>query len=82
MNCSLQRVSFLDRLQIQRNGFILILIITYEILRHLLPGPSLIIIICTMFNGVHHPAIVIARRDGRTDVIREFGYEDFRNRMS
>ena len=22
------------------------------------------------------------RRDGRTDVIREFGYEDFRNRMS
>ena len=36
----------------------------------------------TMFNGVHHPAIVIARRDGRTDVIREFGYEDFRNRMS
>ena len=26
--------------------------------------------------------IVIARRDGRTDVIREFGYEDFRNRMS
>ena len=36
----------------------------------------------TMFNGVHHPSIVIARRDGRTDVIREFGYEDFRNRMS
>ena len=36
----------------------------------------------TMFNGVAHPSIVIARRDGRTDVIREFGYEDFRNRMS
>ena len=36
----------------------------------------------TMFNGVAHPAIVIARRDGRIDVIREFGYEDFRNRMS
>ena len=36
----------------------------------------------TMFNGVHHASIVIARRDGRTDVIREFGYEDFRNRMS
>ena len=36
----------------------------------------------TMFNGVQHPAIVIARRDGRVDVIREFGYEDFRNRMS
>ena len=36
----------------------------------------------TMFNGVHHPAIAIARRDGRLDIIREFGYEDFRNRMS
>ena len=22
------------------------------------------------------------RRDGRIDVVREFGYEDFRNRMS
>ena len=36
----------------------------------------------TMFNGVAHPSIVIARRDGRTDVIREFGYEDFKSRMS
>ena len=36
----------------------------------------------TMFNGVAHPSIVIARRDGRIDIIREFGYEDFKNRMS
>lgn len=36
----------------------------------------------TMFNGVHHPAIVIVRRDGRTEIVREFGYEDFKNRMS
>lgn len=36
----------------------------------------------TMFNGVRHPAIAIARRDGRIDVIREFGYEDFKDRMS
>ena len=36
----------------------------------------------TMFNGVAHPAIAIARRDGRLDVIRRFGYEDFKNRMS
>ena len=36
----------------------------------------------TMFNGVHHPSIVIARRDGTIEVIREFGYEDFRARMS
>jgi len=36
----------------------------------------------TMFNGVHHPAIAIARRDGTLDVVREFGYEDFKTRMS
>ena len=36
----------------------------------------------TMFNGVHHPSIAIARRDGRVEVIREFGYEDYKNRMS
>lgn len=36
----------------------------------------------TMFNGVAHPSIVIARRDGRVDVVRAFGYEDFKNRMS
>ena len=36
----------------------------------------------TMFNGVHHPSIAIARRDGRLDIIREFGYEDFKHRMS
>lgn len=36
----------------------------------------------TMFNGVRHPDIVIARRDGRLDVIRRFTCEDFKNRMS
>ena len=36
----------------------------------------------TMFNGVAHPAIAIARRDGRVEIVREFGYEDFRDRMS
>lgn len=36
----------------------------------------------TMFNGVAHPAIAIVRKDGRMEVIREFGYEDFKNRMS
>lgn len=36
----------------------------------------------TMFNGVHHPAIAIARRDGRNEIVREFGYEDYRDRMS
>lgn len=36
----------------------------------------------TMFNGVSHPSIAIARKDGTVDIIREFGYEDFKCRMS
>ena len=36
----------------------------------------------TLFNGVQHPSIVIVRRDGRAEVIRTFGYEDFKSRMS
>ena len=36
----------------------------------------------TMFNGVQHPAIAIARRNGRLEIVREFGYEDFKGRMS
>ena len=36
----------------------------------------------TMFNGVAHPAIAIVRRDGAIEIIREFGYEDFKSRMS
>ena len=34
----------------------------------------------TMFNGVAHPAIAIVRRDGAIEIIREFGYEDFKSR--
>ena len=36
----------------------------------------------TMFNGVHHPAIAVAHPDGSLEVVREFGYDDFRRRMS
>ncbi|MFR9504363.1 MAG: carboxynorspermidine decarboxylase [Rikenellaceae bacterium] len=36
----------------------------------------------TMFNGVAHPSIAIARRGGEVEVIREFGYEDYKNRLS
>lgn len=36
----------------------------------------------TMFNGVHHPSIVIVHRGGRVQIVREFGYEDFKTRMS
>ena len=35
----------------------------------------------TMFNGVKHPSIAIRRSDGHIDIIREFGYEDFKGRM-
>ncbi|MBR1957868.1 MAG: carboxynorspermidine decarboxylase [Tidjanibacter sp.] len=35
----------------------------------------------TMFNGVSHPAIAIAHEDGQVEVVRRFGYEDYKNRM-
>ncbi len=34
----------------------------------------------TMFNGVSHPSIVLRRIDGTTEILREFGYEDYKNR--
>ena len=36
----------------------------------------------SMFNGVKHPAIAIARNDGSFQLVREFGYEDYKNRLS
>ena len=36
----------------------------------------------TMFNGIHHPAIGLWTADGRAEVYKNFGYEDFRDRMS
>ncbi|MFR9620949.1 MAG: carboxynorspermidine decarboxylase [Rikenellaceae bacterium] len=36
----------------------------------------------TMFNGVSHPAIAILRKSGDLEVVREFGYEDYKERMS
>jgi carboxynorspermidine decarboxylase len=36
----------------------------------------------TTFNGVKHPAIALQHEDGRVEVIREFGYADFRDRLS
>ena len=38
----------------------------------------------TMFNGVAHPSIAIADEagDGSVRIVRRFGYEDFRDRMS
>ncbi len=36
----------------------------------------------TTFNGVKLPSIAIQRLDGTIEVVREFGYEDFKNRLS
>lgn len=35
----------------------------------------------TMFNGVSHPSIAIARRNGEIEIVRRFGYEDYKKRM-
>jgi carboxynorspermidine decarboxylase len=36
----------------------------------------------TTFNGVHHPSIGIWTKAGQFRLIREFGYEDYKNRLS
>ncbi|MDR1585570.1 MAG: carboxynorspermidine decarboxylase [Prevotellaceae bacterium] len=36
----------------------------------------------TMFNGVTHPGVGIWTKDDNFKLIRSFGYEDFKNRMS
>ena len=36
----------------------------------------------TTFNGVKHPPIALQHEDGRLEVIREFGYADFRDRLA
>ena len=35
----------------------------------------------TMFNGVHHPSIALRRLDGTIELLREYHYEDYRDRM-
>ncbi len=34
------------------------------------------------FNGMNLPSIATAERDGSVRLIRSFGYEDFKNRLS
>ena len=36
----------------------------------------------TTFNGVKHPPIVLQHEDGTVETIREFSYQDFRDRLS
>jgi len=33
------------------------------------------------FNGISHPAIGMLHTDGNLEILREFGYEDYKNRM-
>lgn len=35
----------------------------------------------TMFNGIHHPSLVLQRLDGSLQTLRQFGYEDYKGRM-
>lgn len=35
----------------------------------------------TMFNGISHPDIALLKIDGELEIYREFGYEDYKNRM-
>lgn len=34
------------------------------------------------FNGMPLPAIALRRKSGECDMVREFGYKDFRERLS
>ena len=35
----------------------------------------------TMFNGITHPPIAMRHLDGTVEMLRSFGYEDYRSRM-
>lgn len=35
----------------------------------------------TMFNGIPHPAIALLHSDGSLEMLREYGYEDYKHRM-
>lgn len=34
-----------------------------------------------MFNGIHHPSIGIWTKDGKAEILRNYTYEDYRDRM-
>lgn len=35
----------------------------------------------TMFNGINHPSIALLKENGNIDILKDFKYEDFRDRM-
>jgi len=61
----------------------------YGFTRELVPGDVLVfddmahytMVKTTTFNGVKHPPIALQHEDGRLEVLREFTYEDFRDRL-
>lgn len=58
--------------------------------RKIVPGDILIfddmahytMVKTTTFNGVKHPSIALLHENDRIEIIREFTYEDFKNRLS
>ncbi len=36
----------------------------------------------TTFNGIKLPSLAIKRKDGKVELIKEFGYEEYKNRLS
>jgi carboxynorspermidine decarboxylase len=58
--------------------------------RELVPGDRIVfldmihytMVKTTTFNGVHHPSIGIWTKEGRFKLIKEFGYDDYKNRLS
>ena len=34
-----------------------------------------------MFNGISHPSIALLHNDGELEILRKYGYEDYKNRM-
>ena len=58
--------------------------------KELLPGDRIIfldmihytMVKTTTFNGVHHPSIGVWTKEGKFRLIKEFGYEDYKNRLS
>jgi carboxynorspermidine decarboxylase len=62
----------------------------YSFPRPLEPGDTLVfddmahytMVKTTTFNGVKHPPIALQHEDGTVEIIREFGFPDFRDRLS
>jgi carboxynorspermidine decarboxylase len=58
--------------------------------RDLIPGERIVfldmihytMVKTTTFNGVHHPSIGIWTLDGKFKLLKEFGYGDYKNRLS